>query len=470
LRKGFSHSFNCVISSRNLHRYFFLSLVASLLFFSCKPKSKPSQVTFTSDIAPIIYDKCSRCHSVSVASPFPLLTYKDVAKRSKTIREIVNKGIMPPWPADPSYSHFIGENYLTKEEIALINEWTDAGAPLGDSTKIPPPPKFDEASMIGKPDLVLKVKPFLVKGDQADRFMVMKIPFELPNDTFIREVEFVPGCKYIHHVNGHIICYEDGKKKNVFEGEQVLDTKDETRESVFKKMSILDDDGSDPITIKSVTNYLPGVTGIIYPEGIGGFAVKKKGIIYLNDIHYGPSAEDVWDSSQINIFFGSKPPERPLQEIQLGTLGISDIIPPLVIPPDTVMTFKTSAKILADISLLTINPHMHLLGKTFLAFAVKPDRDTVHLIRIPAWDFRWQYFYTFPYMVHIPAGSTITVIATMDNTTNNPNNPFNPPQEIEGRNGSMRTTDEMLQLIITYLPYKKGDENISLRVNEKGSS
>ncbi|MGB3077007.1 MAG: hypothetical protein WBB36_16910 [Chitinophagales bacterium] len=70
-------------------------------------------------------------------------------------------------------------------------------------------------------------------------------------------------------------------------------------------------------------------------------------------------------------------------------------------------------------------------------------------------------------MLHIPAGSTIEVVAVMDNTTANPNNPNNPPQEVEGRNGSMRTTDEMLQLILTFLPYETGDENIELGVNRK---
>ena len=108
---------------------------------------------------------------------------------------------------------------------------------------------------------------------------------------------------------------------------------------------------------------------------------------------------------------------------------------------------------------------MHLLGKSFLAYAVKPDGDTVHLIRIKTWDFRWQYFYTFTKMVHLPAGTSVEVIATMDNTANNPNNPFHPPQTVEGRNGSMRTTEEMLQLIISYLPYQKGDENISLDIS-----
>jgi Copper type II ascorbate-dependent monooxygenase, C-terminal domain len=433
-----------------------------LLFLSCHKNSSP---TYSKDIAPIIYNHCSSCHRPGEDAPFPLLTYKDVAKRSLTIQAVTDKKIMPPWPADPTYSHFVNENYLTDAEIKLIDEWAQAGSPIGDSMQIPKPPVFANGSMLGKPDLTLHIKPFLVKGDDSDRFMVMKIPYELSKDTFLRAVEFVAGCKYVHHVNGHIICYEEGKKKNPAAGEWVLNTKDETKESVFQKMQILNDDGTNPIFLQSVTNYLPGVTASVYPEGIGGFSIKKTGIIYLNDFHYGPSPEDVWDSSHVNLFFDKKPPRRPTKEIQLGTLGISDIIPPLIIPPDTVMTFVTRAKILQDISLLTVNPHMHLLGKSFVAYAIKPTGDTIPLIHIPAWNFEWQYFYTFPKMVHIPANSVIEVRATYDNTKNNPNNPFNPPQTVEGRNGSMKATNEMLQLILTFLPYEKGDENISLKTS-----
>jgi hypothetical protein len=231
---------------------------------------------------------------------------------------------------------------------------------------------------------------------------------------------------------------------------------------VLKKMQLLNDDGSNPRVELSATNYLPGVFGTVYPEGIGGFSTTQKNLVYLNDIHYGPSPEDVLDSSYVNIFFGNKPPVRPAKEIQLGTLGISEIIPLLVIPPDTIMKFVTRARILNDISLLTVNPHMHLLGKSFIAYAIKPGGDTLPLIRIKNWDFRWQYFYTYKKMLHIPAGSTIEVVAVMDNTVNNPNNPNHPPKTVEGRNGSMRSSDEMLQFIMTYLPYQTSDDNISL--------
>ena len=153
----------------------------------------------------------------------------------------------------------------------------------------------------------------------------------------------------------------------------------------------------------------------------------------------------------------------------MGTNGASKIIPPLIIPANEITTHTTFLKIPQDISILTINPHMHLLGKSFKAYAITPNQDTIRLISIPKWDFRWQYFYTFPKMLKIPAQSVIYVKATFDNTTHNYNNPNNPPKEIRERldNGGagMRTTDEMLQFIITWLPYQVGDEKVSLAPN-----
>ncbi|MFI5135356.1 MAG: c-type cytochrome, partial [Chitinophagales bacterium] len=188
------------------------AFVAAVYLLYSLEKKNDINVTYADQIAPIIYQHCSNCHRPGEAGPFPLLTYHDVAKRSLTIREIVDKKIMPPWPADPSYSHFCDENYLSKDEIALVDKWVQFGAPLGDASKVPPIPKFPDHSLIGKPDLTLHIKPFAVQGNSTDRFMVMKIPFELPQDSFIRAIEFVPSCKYIHHVNGHLICFDDEKK------------------------------------------------------------------------------------------------------------------------------------------------------------------------------------------------------------------------------------------------------------------
>ena len=443
-----------------------LFVVFLLIAQGCKPAVRIKEnPTFAEDIASIIFKNCAPCHRPGEAGPFPLLTYEDVKKKAKTIAAVTKSRYMPPWPADPAYSHFAGERVLTVNEIQLIQNWVTKGSPSGDPARLPPQPQFAKESAYGKPDLVVKMRePLRIPGDNMDRFMVIKIPYEIPNDTFVRAIEFVPGNrKLIHHMNGHIVAYDE-KKKDPFEGPYAVNRETlKTLEESYNAIRLLNDDGSYPDLIRSVANYLPGgVSPAGYPEGIGGWTLTKKGAFLMRDVHYGPSPVDTEDQSYFNVFFTNKAPSRPTMEMQLGTLGISEIVPPLIIPPNVVKTFTTKTVIDHDISLLTVNPHMHLLGKSFEAFAATPEGRTIPLIKIPKWDFRWQYFYTFPRMVRIPKGSTIAAIGVYDNTISNPNNPFSPPRVVIGTNGSMRVTDEMFQLILTYIPYQAGDENISL--------
>ncbi len=445
---------------------FLFASVILMVYTSCHQKKKglPDKIKFSENIAPIIYKNCMPCHRPNEPGPFPLITYDDVAKRAKMIAYVTGKKIMPPWPADPTYSHFAGERYLTDDEITMIKMWADSGAPMGDPKLLPAPPIFPSNSQFGKPDLVLKMpSAYHIKGDNKDHFIVFKIPYEMAKDTFIRFIEFVPdNRKYLHHMNAHLIQYKPGAKKDVFSDEEYVDQDAFDTRVIHEKLGLANDDGSYPLLTPSVANYLPGVTPALYPEGIGGYRMAKQGVIYINNMHYGPAPVNDSDRSYFNIFFYNKPPVRPVMEFQMGTLGISPVVPPLSVPPNTIKKFHTEARMPQDISILTVNPHMHLLGKSFLAYAIKPDGDTIHLVRINNWDFRWQYFYTFKTPVKIPKGTLIYAEGVYDNTTNNPNNPFTPPQTVAEREGSMRTTDEMFQLIVTYMPYKPGDENIRM--------
>lgn len=432
------------------------------LFLSCRNTVEHPE--YGKDIAPLMYRSCSPCHRPKQIGHFNLLTYEEVKSNAQKIKYTITHHLMPPWPADPSYSHFVGENVLQQEEIDLIVRWIDQGCVRGDSQSIPFVPHFPFGSFLGEPDLRVPVKPVRIEGNYSDRFLLIKVPFELPADTFMRAVEFVPGnTNVVHHVNGDMVRFEAAKKRDVNDGELVANmVLDSTIAQAYQRIGILQDDGSYPTLVKSVVNYLPGVIAQQYPEGIGGWKLNQKNAFLLADMHYGPSVEESWDSSYINIFFAKSIPKRPLREFQLGTLGVSPIEPALVIAPNTISTYRTHFRVPEDISLLTINPHMHLLGKSFLAYALTPAGDTIRLIRIPRWDFNWQNFYTFPRMIKIPSGSVIWVEGVFDNTNDNPYNPNHPPKEVRDKNGSMRTTDEMFQFIVTYLPYQEGDENIRL--------
>ncbi len=439
-----------------------LSIISIILLFAACQTDQP--VTFTTDIAPIIHQNCTPCHRPKSSGPFSLITYQDVVKKAKTIAQVTQDRYMPPWPADRNYTSFINERGLSENEIQLIQDWVVHGMPLGDSINIPLPPVYSEGSQLGEPDLVLKMpQPYRIEGDNKDRFIVVKIPFELPADTFIKAIEFVPGNKKIvHHMNAHLINYEPGKKTSLDSGTYIIEDNHFDNLSTIEQLDLSNDDGSYPMLVPSISNYLPGVTPLLYPDGVGGYKMAQKGLILVKNLHYGPTPVTAYDQSYFNIFFMDKKPERPIKEFQMGTSGVSPVVPELALEPNAKQSFTTQFTVPTDISILTINPHMHLLGTSFWAYGIQPNGDTIRLIKIPKWDFRWQYYYTFPTMLKIPKGTTLYAHGTYDNTAGNPNNPFSPPRKINTPEGYMKTTDEMFQLIVTYLPYQPGDEYLEL--------
>lgn len=439
----------------------------SILLFSCNDTHDlPSTVTFTEHIAPVLYNNCTICHRPGGSAHFSLVTYQEAKKYAAANEYVTRQRIMPPWPADPHYTQFTGQRVLSEKDIKLFEKWVKDGTPLGDENLLPSLPTYPTGSDIGTPDMRIPVQPYLLPANSLDKFLLVKVPFELPNDTFASVIEFIPGHKnVVHHVNGDMVKYDFDKKKTVFAGEQIMDMAADTATllQAYQRLGLPNDDGSYPTLQKSVVNYLPGVYGQIYPQGIGGYKLPRKGAFLLNDLHYGfTNNEPVLDSSFINIFFTPVPPNRPVKEFQLGTLGVAPVEPDMLIQPNKVKKVYSRYTIPADISVLTLNPHMHLLGKSFKAYALQPNGDTIRLIFIPNWDFNWQYFYTFKKMVRIPAGSSIVAEGVYDNTTQNLNNPFSPPKLVTDQNGSMKATDEMFQFIVTYLPYQPGDEQISL--------
>ena len=111
-------------------------------------------------------------------------------------------------------------------------------------------------------------------------------------------------------------------------------------------------------------------------------------------------------------------------------------------------------------SLISITPHCHLLGKSWEVFARSADgQDTIPFISIPEWDFNWQGIFTYPQMVHVPAGYVVEAYGTYDNTSENPFNPSDPPETMFW--GDF-TTEEMFVLFLQYVPYQEGDTDIVL--------
>ena len=236
--------------NKNQILYFLSSLLLILFTFSCSNEElkestsqKNSLITYADNISPILFKNCSPCHRPNQAGPFNLLCYADAKRNANKIKFVTQTHYMPPWPADAAYTHFIDERILSANEIEQIKTWVDNGCLAGDTSKIKTPVFYD-GSFFGKPDMVVKLQQAIpIKGNGTDHFYMVKIPFELKQDTFVRFIEFVPQQrKLAHHVNGHLLSYENEKKQDVFKGISYYKDIPGGDKDVYKLMGLLNDD------------------------------------------------------------------------------------------------------------------------------------------------------------------------------------------------------------------------------------
>jgi mono/diheme cytochrome c family protein len=118
---------------------------------------RAQSLTFCKDIAPIVFANCANCHRPGQVGPFALLNYDDVKKRAKDIAHVTQSRLMPPWPPEPGYNHFVGERVLHPQQIADIQQWIAEGAIEGNQSHLPALPKFPEGWTLGQPDLVVRM-------------------------------------------------------------------------------------------------------------------------------------------------------------------------------------------------------------------------------------------------------------------------------------------------------------------------
>lgn len=396
--------------------------------------------TFHLDVAPIIYNHCTECHRVGEIGPMPLTTYGEVFAYGEFIEYVTSTGYMPPWTPDEGYSHFVGERVLTEGEIATLSAWVAAGKPEGDPADNPGLPEFPSGSQIGTPDLILTMaEPYVHGGDMTDQYQVFVLPAD--DDMAIRAMEVRPGNRNVSH---HAILGLDisGTAAN-------LDAQDP--DPGYESFGSFGFDAASNF----FGGWVPGAMTVEYPPGIG--RTVPAGSDILLQMHYGPSPVEESDQTEINVFFSEEPIEREVQTTYMGPQHLDSFF---FLPANEVRTFHGTLPVSADVSLISIVPHCHLIGESWEVFATSPNnQDTIPLISIPSWDFNWQGFFTFPTLTKIPAGYTLHGIATYDNTSSNPFNPNDPPTTVMFGEG---TTDEMFFVFFDYVMYQEGDETIAL--------
>lgn len=419
-----------------------------------------SPASYYNGVAQIIGKKCGICHYKEGYAPFSLSTYEEVKRHSKEMGLVIASGSMPPWKANAHFRDFADNRSLDSAEKQALLDWLKNGMPLGKKSDLVQPEK---TAKLPKPDVLLKMpRPYSLAASNKNTYICYKIPFELDSAHAISGLQFFPGLKtLVHHASYQIfevaesIDLKLGPDYYVY-NEDSINRVDDMRDFTFFKM--IGKQGENPREIYH-GGWLPGTGLIKFPEKVG-FNLPKRGVLLIRSLHYSPSSVEANDQSALGLFYSSVP---ILREVGFAAFQPKNPSPGYgwTIPADTIYRAHLNVKFNNDVSLLFINPHMHLIGKTFRAYAVSAKGDTIKLVDIPDWDFNWQDFYRFKNMVKIPAGSVLHATATYDNTSKNPFNPNQPPKAMAFETG-MDESNEMMRLVILFLPYQKGDEEISL--------
>ena len=114
---------------------------------------------------------------------------------------------MPPWKPTAAAFAFHNDRRLSDDEIKTLAAWVDGGTPEGDKKDAPPPLKFTDGWMLGKPDLILTSgDEFHLGASGPDTFRCYVLPTNLPEDKYIIGFEVKPGNPRIVH---HTLNYWD---------------------------------------------------------------------------------------------------------------------------------------------------------------------------------------------------------------------------------------------------------------------
>jgi hypothetical protein len=371
--------------------------------------SKPN-ISYSADIAPLLLDKCVRCHNPGNIAPWSMVNYSSIQTNSLAIKDRVLTGKMPPWHADPNYGVFANDISLKPEQAAALIQWIEDGAPRGDgpdpvAASQPPPTNYPYAwpASLGQPDFIVNVPAYNVPATGEVAYKYPQVSVTLPSNVWLRAAVILPGnTEVVHHSLAFL-----GTQFDVFLSGAGLN-------GFF-------------------AGYVPGYDAVAYPPTTGKYLAKNTTLTF--QMHYTTTGTARTDRTKLGLYYASGPPQLSLQTHAAATLDIS------IQPGDSNYTREASATPSAskDVWLYELSPHMHYRGSWFKFEALYPAGTSEILLSVPHYEFHWQSLYRLAQPKRLPAGTVIRCTGGFDNSAQNPDNP-NPGASVSF---GEQTDDEM---------------------------
>ena len=414
------------------------------------------QLTYATDVEPIIRENCVTCHHPGTSAPMALETYDQVRRWSRQIRRAVETRAMPPgWYLDRTVGiqHFKNDPSLAPEEIRTIVDWVDQGAAVGDESRIPPPIEWKAAHEyweleddygMGPPDLIIHAPEYVVPAESGDQWYEPVAPVNtllnepLTGGRWIRALETRPSDQesaYVfHHVNSYLIR---------------------------------PDQEDDDLDGGGLTDAAVGKRFDVYPEDSGKYITPDDQLRF--SLHLYPIGQEVTARLQIGVWLypeGERPKyatedERSHNSGESRSLGLPRYTD-LLIPPNGYQELRAHFVLDRNVRVHSIRGHMHLRGGYQMMEAIYPDGRREVLNKID-WNHLWHTTHVYEDWAQplLPKGTVVVATSLLDNTADNPSNPDPDQWVVYGR----RSVSEMahIRFGMTYIP----DEDFAQMLEER---
>ena len=439
-----------------------LSAIVGQTVPSAQVATKTTEVTFAKDVAPILQEKCQKCHRPGEMAPMSLLTYAEVRPWARAIKTKVVAREMPPWYVDTKIGiqKFKNNASLSDEQLDTIGRWVDAGAPLGNPADLPPPRQWPAgndwrlAEMTGRPpDLIVKAPPYSMPALANDQYPTLgPVNVGLAEDRYIIAMEIKPnleGRRILHHTEMSVIQSEppDPVTRGIAQVFAVdhrtpahlpamLGTAATSARESRQQPSINSDEAEAEGRVH-LLDWEIGKTGDIYPDNVG--KLLKAGARLTWSQHYHAAGKPVTEQTETGFWFYPKGvvPKYRAFYIPIG----SRYREKLEIPPGVVNEHTAYWTAPTPVLITNFQPHMHIRGKAMLMEAIYPDGRSEILSYSPNWNFNWHIsaIYADAAAPLLPKGTVVKLTAWHDNTAANKANPDSAQWVTYGQ----RSVDEM---------------------------
>ena len=295
------------------------------------------------------------------------------------------------------------------------------------------------------PDLVVSMpQPFWVKDDVRDlniSFSTHLTEAQLPEDVWVRGMEFKVGGTHVHHMCASYTAPQDQDASEENTGDENVPAQHTSEQHASAEHATQhgteDHAPSGEFGGSSLGCIALGAEPTLLPEGYGYRLPKGSTISFSMHYHKEPGpGSGSWDQSLMGLVFNKEPVTHRVRYDTIGSLEFE-------VPPG-VDRWRVGAAITfeGEATLLALWPHAHLRAVGARYVAVYPDGSQELLLDVPEYDQEWQSTYRYIEPKTLPAGTRLEVSIWYDNTPDRAEERGFDSQQ--ATRFGLRTTDEMM--------------------------